>query len=302
MSTIPKQPLPVVFDTPAKINIVLFVQRKRPDGYHELVLDLLPVSLCDRIRLTPSDVGGLSFRCNLERIDPEHNLVVDAVRKLEAATGRTFSLTIDLHKRIPLGAGLGGGSGNAAGMLIMMDRLFSLQLPSATLLQLAVELGADVPFFLDPKPAIGRGFGDRLTALTAFDPLFLLLLYPGFPISTGEAYQHCRISARQQLLPDYHLWTLARQSPDLNDFWPPLVARYPMLETCRQALKQHNALYAGLTGSGSTVFGVFADRDHRDRAYSDLKHQPRWTLFPAETINHFRYQPIIETGDIPCGC
>ncbi|MBU2513102.1 4-(cytidine 5'-diphospho)-2-C-methyl-D-erythritol kinase [bacterium] len=281
---------PISFLTPAKINFYLLIQSKRQDGYHELVMDLIPVSVFDRIRLSPSDSGRVELRTNLPGVNQEDNLIIKAIRLLEKEAGKKFSLSIELDKKIPWGAGLGGGSGNAAGTLVMANRLLRLNIPDDRLSLLALSLGADVPFFLNPRPSLAEGIGERLTVLQRFDPINLLLVYPGFPVSTKLAYSICNKSKRQRLLHHYSLDEFRSLTPDNNDFWYPLVERYPQLKVTRETILKQGALFSGLSGSGSTLFGVFPDEETRNKAYSNLFEKNDWKVFKCETLPEYKYE------------
>jgi 4-diphosphocytidyl-2-C-methyl-D-erythritol kinase len=280
------------FQTPAKINFFLFIQNKRPDGYHDLLMDLIPVSLYDSITIRKKKDRGIDLKSNLPGVPVEDNLVYKAIKLLEEHVGKRFALTIDLLKRIPSGAGLGGGSGNAAGVLVVLNQWYQLGLSITELKEIALNLGADVPFFVNPEPSLAQGIGEKLTSLPFFKPLSLLLLYPGFSIATGFAYSICHISARKKPIGGYSLSELQELGPEINDFWPSLKEKHPTLETCRKTLLSHGAEFCGLSGSGSTLYGVFADKSNRDRAFSKLDNHPQWQLFPCETLPkhpYFRY-------------
>jgi 4-diphosphocytidyl-2-C-methyl-D-erythritol kinase len=277
------------FSTPAKINLFLRIQKKRADGFHDLLLDLLPVSLFDEIELHPFDGNGLQLEGNLENLSPESNLVIKAVRLLEQEVKQLFSLKIRLEKNIPTGAGLGGGSGNAAGMLVVLQRLLNLSIPEDRIQQMALQLGADVPFFLKARPSLARGIGEKLSQLPDFSPLFLLLVYPGFSISTAEAYKICQISGQTAPLRRYTMDELTNLRPEMNDFWIPLTKRYPELEKCRTTLMERGAIAAGLSGSGSTIFSIFETREQRDRVAVSLRNHSHWRIFPCETLRQHKY-------------
>jgi len=277
------------FSTPAKINLFLRIQRKRADGYHDLLLDYLPIALFDRIELHPSAGNSLELEGNLENVSSEDNLIIKAVRLLERELGQPIFLKIRLEKNIPTGAGLGGGSGNAAGILVVLNRLLNLSLSENRLQQLALKLGADVPFFITPRPSLAQGIGQNLTPLPDFEPLHLLLIYPGFSISTAEAYKICHISGQTAPLNRYTPEEIAALSPEMNDFWSPLTKRYPVLKKCQRYLMESNASAAGLSGSGSTIFGIFETKEKRDQAALSLKFQFGWQVVPCETLRSYDY-------------
>lgn len=278
------------FKTPAKINLFLFIQGRRPDRYHILLMDLLPVSLCDSITIRKKGGGGIDLKSNLPDVPVKNNLVYQSIRFLEEYTGKKFSLAIDLMKRIPSGAGLGGGSGNAAGMLVVLNRWYQLGLSVSELKEIALKLGADVPFFIEPVPSLAQGIGEKLTQLPAFEPLSLLLLYPGFSISTGYAYSVCHISARKKPPGGYSLQELLKHSPELNDFWLPLKKQFPLLETGRKALMDQGAVFSGMSGSGSTLYGIFNDAQTQNRAFTELSRMTDWQLFPCKTLQNHTYE------------
>ncbi|MBU2643863.1 4-(cytidine 5'-diphospho)-2-C-methyl-D-erythritol kinase [bacterium] len=280
---------PCRFSTPAKINLFLRIQRKRADGYHDLLLDYIPVSLFDQIELQPCNSNSLELTGNLAGLSVDDNLIIKAIRLLEWEIGQPISLRIHLQKNIPTGAGLGGGSGNAAGTLVVLNRLLHLSLSDHRLKQMAIQLGADVPFFISPQPSLACGIGEQLTPLPDFDPLPLLLVYPGFPISTAEAYRICLISGENAPLHQYTMDEICRLKPEMNDFWGPLTIHYPALEKCRMTLMENKASASGLSGSGSTIFGVFETREIRDRAAASLKNHSSWQIFPCETLASYRY-------------
>jgi 4-diphosphocytidyl-2-C-methyl-D-erythritol kinase len=279
----------ICFRTPAKINTFLYLQRIRPDGYHELLMDLVPITLFDRIELNETRTGTIDFQTNLAGVAKEDNLAVKAIRVLEKETKTCFSLAVNLTKNIPTGAGLGGGSGNAAGILVVLNHWYDLQLSQVKLQELALKLGTDVPFFINPRPSLAEGIGDRLSDLPSFEPLHLVLLYPGFPISTGYAYANCHISGRSNSKSGYTQADFANQSPGINDFWLSLAQEFPQLTTCRQALLDQGAVFAGLSGSGSTVFGIYRDEATCLQAFSKLKSETSWKLFPCTTLPGYSY-------------
>lgn len=272
-------------DCPAKINLFLFIQKKRDDGYHELLMDLIPVSLFDRLEFLPPQKSGIHLTSNLNNVNPEDNLVIKAARILEVQSNQKFSLKINLNKNIPWGAGLGGGSSDAGVTLTTLNRLYQLNFTDRQLKDMALKLGADVPFFLQPQPSLAEGIGEKLTLLPVFTPLFLILIFPNFPISTHTAYTECRISKRKNVISEYSTANLSRYNAETNDFWIPLSRQYPELEQCRSNLINENAIFAGMSGSGSTIFGVFKNKQLRNRAYKNLRSNTDWRIIHCETLN-----------------
>ncbi|MCP4294122.1 MAG: 4-(cytidine 5'-diphospho)-2-C-methyl-D-erythritol kinase [Proteobacteria bacterium] len=282
----------ISFLTPGKINLFLFIQEKRNDGYHELLMDMVPISLFDRIELVPNDGYGFQLVCNQEKIPIGENIITKAVDLLKINCKRDFSLKLNLTKNIPSGAGLGGGSGNAAGVLVCFNQIFDLGLSKEKLKELALQLGADVPFFIDPKPVQVRGVGELMSSLPFFESLPILLFYPGFQISTTEAYRDCQISKRQKGFWNYRLDQYSKHHYLLNDFWEPLSHKFPKLQEGIKQLQTSGALITGMSGSGSTLYGVYDSLSSRDEAINKLNLTNGISVFPVETLNSYRYYSI----------
>ena len=251
-----------------KINIGLQVVRKREGGYHDLQSVFYPVPLCDELEIVPA--GEFSFTAGGIVVggDAEDNIVVKAFRLMQRETaGRVGNVAIRLHKNIPFGAGLGGGSSDAAFTLCMLNDLFGLGMDSARLRSMAARLGADCPFFIDNEAAYVTGIGDRLEPL-GFDPLkgyTLMLVKPDEAVSTAEAYRGVRPrEAMGQPCPDVS--QLLTQPVErwkesvLNDFESSVFISHPSLARLKAELYAAGALYASMSGSGSTVYGIFREQ------------------------------------------
>ncbi len=255
---------------PAKVNLYLKVVGRRPDGYHDLVTVMQPLSLADELVLTLGG-AGITLDCNHPDLPlDEDNLAVRAAVMFQEATFQKFGLHIRLTKNIPLAAGLGGGSSNAAGVLRGLNILQGKPLDDIRLQQLARRLGADVPFFLLDGSALGRGIGDLLTPITLPAGWFVLV-NPGFPVSTAWVYAGLRPPF---LSPDDTLLARLVQEPPSawlhNDLEAVTLTRYPELADLKQALWQEGAAGALMSGSGPTIFGLFTDKDTAVRAASRL--------------------------------
>jgi len=241
---------------PAKVNLYLRVLGRRPDGYHEVVTVMQPLSLADE--LTAAAGGrGISLECDHPDLPRgEANLVWQAALKFGEAVGRPMGVRFRLRKRIPLAAGLGGGSSDAAGALLALNALSGKPLPQDRLHELAGLLGADVPFFLGRGPAVGRGIGTRLSPLP-LPPYCYLLLNPGLPLSTRWVYENLDLG---QLTagPERDTWNA--EQPErwvINDLATVACKRFPELKDLLARLKQLGARAQGLSGSGPTIFGLF---------------------------------------------
>jgi 4-diphosphocytidyl-2-C-methyl-D-erythritol kinase len=249
----------------AKINLGLMITGKRPDGFHDIETIFYPVDLFDALEVVENTGGSesdvLTVTGNILQGKPEDNLVITAVNKLRETNFFPF-LKIHLHKKIPAGAGLGGGSSDAASILKTINRTFRLSLSNDELKKIATSLGSDCPFFIDREPAFASGRGDILMPLEPFlEGLYILLLNPGFLISTREAYENCEPALPLFSLPDM----IARPILEwkeliINDFEKTIFQKYPRISTIKQALYDTGALYSSMSGSGSTVYGIFRDK------------------------------------------
>lgn len=248
----------------AKINIGLYVTERRPDGYHNLQTVFYPIPLHDKLEAEqlPEDYSGQ--RCSLQIVgneiegDLSDNLVVKAYRLLH----EEFSLPplqVCLHKHIPTGAGLGGGSSDAAAMMTMLNDTYRLGLSVEEMQRRVARLGADCAFFVKPQPAYAEGIGDLLTPFhLSLKGKVLLLVKPDIFVSTREAYagvcpkmpNHDLRQALQQPITEW-------RSTVFNDFEKSVFAAHPAIAVIKQKLYDMGALYAAMSGSGSSVFGIF---------------------------------------------
>ncbi len=248
------------FLAPAKVNLTLRVVRRRGDGFHEIDSLITPISIFDRLEIEPLDEGGIAFTCDDATVPAgDTNLVVRAARLFYTATGRDPHLRIHLEKRIPHGAGLGGGSSDAATTLLALDRLFRAQLPRETLLHLAAELGSDVPFFILGHPTRARSRGELIEPADFPHRLPLLLIKPPFAVPTPWAYQRWRDSRELPGIP----YAVQPQpwGELINDLERPVFEKHLLLaELKRWLLRQPECSGALMSGSGSTVFAVLQDK------------------------------------------
>jgi len=258
--------------SPCKINLLLNVLGKRPDGFHELETVIYPINLCDTLTFSPAK-SGISLTCNNPELPVDAgNLVYRAASAFLAAAQISEGISIHLEKRIPLAAGLGGGSANAATTLLGLNEIFGAPLSSEGLSELAASLGSDVPFFLQSKPALATGRGERIESLDFFPRLrgrALLLIHPGFGISTPWAYQQLahfpealngqpgRALKLIKLLRAGELAAAAREF--YNSLEAPALHKFPLLEIFQKFLRASGALGVLMSGSGSTTFALSTD-------------------------------------------
>jgi 4-diphosphocytidyl-2-C-methyl-D-erythritol kinase len=256
---------------PAKVNLYLKVLARREDGYHDLVTVMQPLTLADELRLTPG--GGLSLECRHPEVPSgDQNLVWRAAQKFTAAIGQEPQVHIRLVKNIPVAAGLGGGSSDAAGTLLALNKLTGTPLDSAALHSLAAELGADVPFFLRPGPAVGQGIGTNLSPLD-LPPFWYVLLNPGYSISTRWVYANLDMEALAQIGAPFREAFNGERPEDwvANDLETVTVSRFSELRELLERLSQTGARAWGMSGSGPTLFGLFHEAESAQAAGARLR-------------------------------
>ncbi len=243
----------------AKINLGLNILRKREDGYHDIETCLYPIPLTDVLEIVPSK--SFSFVNTGLPVDNNggDNLCIKAYKLIKKEFGIS-EVNMHLHKVIPMGAGLGGGSADAAFTLKSLNSLFELGIGIGELKEMAAELGSDCPFFIENTPAMGTGRGTELEPVPVdLKGKFLVLVFPDFPVSTAEAYANVQPSLPEKGLEEALSKPIAKWR-DLvkNDFEESLFPKYPVLSEIKKELYQAGAEYAAMSGSGSTMFGIFS--------------------------------------------
>jgi 4-diphosphocytidyl-2-C-methyl-D-erythritol kinase len=287
--------MPLVERAPAKINLGLHVLRKRPDGYHDVETVLHRLDWADTVTAQPADT--LSMTCSDPSLTTDDgNLCMQAARRLAAACDVSRGAALHLEKRVPYGAGLGGGSSDAAATLRLLTRLWDLEAPPEKLRPLARKIGADVPFFLNEAPAAyATGRGDDLTPLYGDDdpyrlPYPVLVAVPPLRIATPTAYEKVTPHADSRPgLPDLvRSNDLARwRSALVNDFEEPIAADHPAVAETQAWLADAGAAYVSLSGSGGAVYGVFETPEQAEEAFDagqDRKETLHLTPGPARPL------------------
>jgi 4-diphosphocytidyl-2-C-methyl-D-erythritol kinase len=259
--------------SPCKVNLLLNIISRRADGFHQLETVMHPVAWHDTLRFERLSRPGIILTCSHPAVPANStNLVHRAASAfLAAAPARNGGVKIRLEKRIPIAAGLGGGSGNAAVTLRALNELFGHPLSAEQLQPLAAALGSDVPFFLQPLPALGTGRGEIITPLQPFPALrgtFILLVHPGFGVSTAWAYQALtrypeatsgREGRAAELISLLQAASLERASKAFfNSLEIPVLHKYPLLKLYQEFLLENGASAALMSGSGSTTFALFS--------------------------------------------
>ena len=243
----------------SKINIGLHIIRKRSDGYHDLESLFYPIPLKDVIEIFPSNHFQLKISGLTIPGDERHNLCVRAYQLLKKVFPEIPSVSIYLHKNIPLGSGLGGGSSDGAFMLTLLNDAFQLNLSAEQLLEYATQLGSDCPFFILNKPSFVRGRGELLEPFPVnLSDYSIALINPGIHINTEWAFSKVKPHQPKKSLKEIIKQPLTSWPSELvNDFEEPVFKEYPALKNIKQELYDSGALYASMTGSGSSLYGIF---------------------------------------------
>jgi len=284
---------------PAKINLSLRVVGRRADGYHLLDTIMAPVSLYDDLDIRKLGRGGakqtnaapsIKVRCNHPWVARgEGNLAYRAARLLLAKAKCSQPIEIRIRKRIPVGAGLGGGSTDAAATLVGLNRLLKLGFSTRQLERLGLQLGADVPFFIRGRPARARGIGERLQRLPQFARRWLVILYPGFPVSTAWVYQQLPAKLTKPSV-NTSIASLLTGSGNLsemlvNDLESVTLGRYPKIGLLKRKLLRGGAAGSLMSGSGSSVFGVFETKRKAEEAFRWLRQEEGSQAFLVHVPN-----------------
>lgn len=266
----------------AKVNLSLEILHKRPDGFHELVSVMQTVGLYDIIRLTPAP--DLQFDCNLPELVEEDNLVWRAALLMheQCADHQKSGVDIYLEKQIPVAAGLGGGSSDAATTMVALNRLWNLQLDEERLVELAAELGSDVPFFIRGGTALVEGRGERLTPLPAMHLAPMVLLYPMLDLpgnKTRELYKMLDLrdfsngGVTRALVRTIQRGEPPPQSLFYNSFERVVYERFSQLDYFRQAMVEAGADHVQVSGSGPTLYSMYEDEEEAQVIASRLQNK-----------------------------
>ena len=296
----------------AKINRSLRILGRRPDGYHEIRTVLQSVSLHDTLQFTTAPESEISLSCDSSLIPTDGtNLILRAANALRDRYGVRAGVRIHLEKRIPVQGGLGGGSSNGAVALIGLAHLWQVNTTVSELAELAAGLGSDVPFFLGGGRALGTGTGTCITSLPDLDAEELLIVAPSRTVATAEAYKAfssatlttrnsvsiLAISRGSTNSSDSDQWPV---SDDLgNDFEQVIFDIEPEIGRVKKALLQAGARSALLAGSGSSVFGIFDNREAQQRALEQIRAESSWRIFPCATLSREEYARAMGSCSTP---
>jgi len=274
--------------SPAKINLFLQVTGKRQNGYHDLCTLMCGITLFD-ILYFDFQASGIDIQCTHPDV-PENdtNLAWKAARLFGEASGHMTGVRIRIEKKIPVGAGLGGGSSNAATVLKVLNRHFQQVLPDEKLREIGLAVGADVPFFISGRPAVAKGIGEELIEYHSLRKFHVLLVNPGIHVSTAEVYKNLNLGLTkcEKIITKF---PFSGGSVDIcnflcNDLETVTAKIIPDIERIKALLMKLGAGGALMSGSGPTVFGLFSDINHAKFAYRELKQFREGHKFLAEMI------------------
>ena len=276
---------------PCKINLFLEVRNRRPDGYHNIESVMQAVSLCDELEFKAAD-KEISLKCDVPGLPTDdRNLVIRAAKLLRKELGVVSGASITLKKRIPMGAGLGGGSSDAAATLKGLLKLWKKKISVKRLVKIAGSIGADVPFFLKGGTAIARGIGDRIIPLKNVRKSYFVIVYPGFGVATRGVYQNLRfpltnkrkinkIRAPLESFGSSGEWGLYLYNRLEDAVFP----KYPEISFIKEKIRSlgHQSL---MSGSGSSIFGIVPSREAGKRLQGALK-SSKQSVWVVESLVH----------------
>jgi len=277
----------ITLKAPAKVNYLLDVIRRRPDGYHDLRMVMQRVNLCDELTISLTDTPGISVTCGKNGVpDGPGNIAWKAANALLELAHSSQGAQISITKNIPVAAGLGGGSSDAASVLMGMNDLLQLGLSDQRLMEIGVKLGADVPFFIFKKTALAEGIGEALTTMPEMPQAWVLLVNPGLHVSTAWVYKNLQLTNRGALA---KLPSLYRSVKDIcsifaNDLESVTIPSFPVIAEIKNAMLSHGALGAMMSGSGPTVFGLYQDRETAELARTAITNGTSWFAAVVETL------------------
>lgn len=289
----------------AKINWNLRILGKRPDSFHEIRTTLQTISLHDRLDFELSDDQEIHLTCSeVEIPNDDRNLVVRAAHALRNRYSIRQGVRVNLQKSIPLEAGLGGGSSNAAVALLALAHLWQIDANAKDLLAIAASIGADVPFFLFGGSMLATGTGSTLSAMADSPSCYLIIIAPNTRVSTRDAYASLQAapltsktsefilsSSQNRAVPDDSLPWL--RNDFVNDFESVIFDIYSEIRRAKELLLSAGATAALMAGSGSSAFGVFTDKESQQQALEKIQGEAGWRIFPCVTVSRNEYRGAI---------
>ena len=267
------------FKSYAKINLALEIGKKRSAGYHEIRSIMQQINLFDKLTFKKLEEDRIIIKCNLKELENDGNICYKAALLLKNEFNIKEGIEIDIEKNIPIGSGLAGGSGNAAATLKALNEMFELNLSEDKLIEIGIQLGSDVPFQIIGGTALVEGIGEELTKLNPLENIDVLLINPNINISTKWAYEEFDKVNNQKgsnnfdkMLKGIGEGNLNGISENLyNDFEEVIFNSYPEIRKIKEDLIKNNALNALMSGSGSSVFGLFENKGEAEKTHLNLK-------------------------------
>jgi 4-diphosphocytidyl-2-C-methyl-D-erythritol kinase len=272
---------------PAKVNYRLDVLRRRPDGYHDLRMIMQRIDLCDEIVITLADKPGIRVTCGQEGVpDGPGNIAWMAADALLKKSGRQAGIDISIAKNIPVAAGLGGGSSDAATVLMGVNELLELRFSDEQLMEIGVKLGADVPFFIFKRCALAEGIGERLTPLVQIPAAWLVLVNPNIHVSTAWVYKNLQLTSGNSanIIPLFYNSIGDICAILANDLESVTIDRFPMIGEIKKRLLAAGARGTLMSGSGPTVFALFDNEGRARQAAQELARESSWFVRAVRTI------------------
>jgi 4-diphosphocytidyl-2-C-methyl-D-erythritol kinase len=280
----------ISFRAPAKVNLRLEILGKRPDGYHEITTWIYPISLADELHIKKVQAAGITISSASSGLPPgEENLAYRAAALFIKERGLAGGVRIEIIKHIPVAAGLGGGSSDAAAVFKAMNILWGKNIPAQGLMELAARIGADCPFFVVGKAAAMEGKGERVASYLPPLKAWMVLLNPGLPLSTKQVYEQGKWGLTKQggetkiSMPPQDLEKMGKFLR--NDLEGPARKLLPIISTLKERLREAGAGGVSMTGSGPTVFGLFRTEAEAQQAARDLKMEQGWICLVAKTLS-----------------
>ena len=263
----------------AKINLGLDVVRRREDGYHEVRMVMQTINLYDRLDIVKKKEPGISIKTNISFLPVnENNLIYKAGKLLMDEFGIKDGVSVKLNKRIPIAAGMAGGSTDAAAMMYGINKLFDLGLSRKALMERGVKIGADVPYCIMRGTALAEGIGEELTQLSPMVRCPILIAKPSISVSTKFVYQNLKLDENtvhpdiDKLVEDIKKKDLGKIASDMGNVLETVtIPNYPVIAEIKERMLQSGAVNSMMSGSGPTVFGIFDDEETARKAYADMK-------------------------------
>jgi 4-diphosphocytidyl-2-C-methyl-D-erythritol kinase len=277
----------LLLKAPAKINYRLEVLRKRSDGYHDLRMVMQRIDLCDEIEVVLREAPGIGVVCDSGAVSGgKENIAWRAADAMLSLHGSGVGVDISIAKKIPVAAGLGGGSSDAATVLMGLNEMLEMGLSDERLMEIGVKLGADVPFFIFKKTALAEGIGEKLTPVEGLPPVWLVLVNPNLHVSTAWVYQNLTLTNR---LDGYKLPQFCNRIEDIcsiltNDLEAVTIGRFPVIREIKETMVAHGARGVLMSGSGPTVFAVFNSEKEARCCHKNVCEVGGWASFLTRTL------------------